>query len=77
MDHLEIFLSAAKGMLKNFLTDIFKFPMNLLLAIYLAFPRMLFKMGPEFLFNLGVELLKVHGCLTWPWMFNEATADSW
>ena len=63
MDILRLF-SAAKGMLKNFELDVLKLPVNLLLAKYLVFLRMLFDMGPTFLFGRGVELLTADGLLT-------------
>ena len=37
---------------------------NLLLALYLVYPRYLFNMGPAYMFSRGVEKLRIDGYLT-------------
>ena len=39
-------------------------PINLLLALYLVYPRYLFNMGPAYMFSRGVETLRIDGYLT-------------
>ena len=39
-------------------------PINLLLALYLVYPRYLFSMGPAYMFSRGVETLRIDGYLT-------------
>ena len=39
-------------------------PINLLLALYLVYPRYLFKMGPAYVFSSSVETLRINGYLT-------------
>ena len=37
--------------------------MNLLLALYLVFPRYLFNMGPGFMLSRSLEILRIDRCL--------------
>ena len=39
-------------------------PINLLLALYLVYPRCIFNMGPAYMFSRGVETLQIDGYLT-------------
>ena len=39
-------------------------PINLLLALYLVYPRYLFNMGPAYMFSRGVETLRIDEYLT-------------
>ena len=39
-------------------------PINLLLALYLVYPRYLFKIGLAYIFSRGVETLRINGYLT-------------
>ena len=46
-----------------FVQEILGMPISLLLALYLVYPRYLFKMGPAYMFSRGVETLRVDGYL--------------
>ena len=39
-------------------------PINILLALYLVYPRYLFNRGPAYMFSRGVETLRTDGYLT-------------
>ena len=47
-----------------FLQELLHMPINLLLALYLVYPRYLFNMGPARMFSRGVETLRIDGYLT-------------
>ena len=47
-----------------FVQELLHMPRNLLLALYLVYPRYLFNMGPAYLFSRGVETLRIDGYLT-------------
>ena len=38
-------------------------PINLLLALYLVYPRYQFNLGPAYMFNRGVGTLRIDGYL--------------
>ena len=44
-----------------FVQEIMSMPINLLLALYLVYPRYLFNMGPAYMFSRGVETLRIDG----------------
>ena len=44
--------------------ELLSMPINLLLALYLVYPRYLFNMGPAFMFSRGVETFQIDGYLT-------------
>ena len=44
--------------------ELLNMPINLLLALYLVYPRYLFNMGPAYMFSRGVETLRIDGYLT-------------
>ena len=50
--------------LKAFVQELLNMPINLLLALYLVYPRYLFNMGPAYMFTRGVETLQIDGYLT-------------
>ena len=47
-----------------FVQELLNMPINLLLALYLVYPRNLFNMGPAYMFSMGVEILRTDGYLT-------------
>ena len=47
-----------------FVQELLNMPINLLLALYLVYPRYLFNMGPAYLFSRGVGTLRIDGYLT-------------
>ena len=42
-----------------FVQELLSMPINLLLAIYLIYPNLLFNMGPAYMFGRGVETLRI------------------
>ena len=44
-----------------FVQEQLNMPINLLLALYLVYPRYLFNMGPAYMFSSGVETLRIDG----------------
>ena len=46
---------AGNTMIEAFVQDLLRMSINLLLALYLVYPRYLFNMGPAFMFSRGVE----------------------
>ena len=48
----------------QFVQELLNIPINLLLALYLVYPRYLFNMGPAYMFSRGVETLRIDGYLT-------------
>ena len=46
-----------------FVQEILSMPISMLLALYLAYPRYLFNMGPAYMFSRGVETLRIEGYL--------------
>ena len=46
-----------------FVQELLNMPINLLLALYLVYPRYLFNMGPAYMFSRGVETLQIDGYL--------------
>ena len=55
---------AGNTIFEAFVQDILSISINLLLALYLVYPRYLLKMGPAYMFSRGVETLRVDGYLT-------------
>ena len=47
-----------------FVQELLHMPINLLLTLYLVYPRYLFIMGPAYMFSRGVETLRIDGYLT-------------
>ena len=47
-----------------FVQELLHMPINLLLALYLVYPRYLFNMGPAYMFSRGVETLRIDRYLT-------------
>ena len=47
-----------------FVQELLNMPINLLLALYLVYPRYLFNMGPAYMFSRGVETLRIDWYLT-------------
>ena len=47
-----------------FVQELLNIPINLLLALYLVYPRYLFNMGPAYMFSRVVETLRIDGYLT-------------
>ena len=47
-----------------FVQELLSMPINLLLALYLVYPRYLFNMGPAYMFSRGVGKLRIDGYLT-------------
>ena len=47
-----------------FVQELLSMPINLLLALYLVYPNLLFNMGPAYMFSRGVETLRIDGYLT-------------
>ena len=47
-----------------FVQELLNMPINLLLALYLVYPRYLFNMGPAHIFSRGVETHRIDGYLT-------------
>ena len=47
-----------------FVQEMVNMPINLLLALYLVYPRYLFNMGSAYMFSRGVETLRIDGYLT-------------
>ena len=47
-----------------FVQEFLNMPINLLLALYLVYPRYLFNMGPAYMFSSVVETLRIDGYLT-------------
>ena len=46
-----------------FVQELLNTPINLLLALYMVYPRYLFNMGPAYMFSRGVESLRIDGYL--------------
>ena len=46
-----------------FMQELLNMPKNLLLALYLVYPRYLFNMNPAYMFSRGVETLRTDGHL--------------
>ena len=59
----EIFY-AGNTIFETFVQDLLSMSINLLLALYLVYPRYLFNMGPAFMFSRGRETLRIDGYLT-------------
>ena len=55
---------AENTIFEAFVQELLSMPINLLLALYLVYPRYLFNMGPAYMFSKGVETLRIDGYLT-------------
>ena len=55
---------AGNTIFEAFVQKLWSMSFNLLLALYLVYPRHLFNMGPEYMFSRGVETLRIDGYLT-------------
>ena len=47
-----------------YVQELLNMPINLLIVLYLVYPRYLFNMGPAYLFSRGVETLLIDRYLT-------------
>ena len=56
--------SAKETIFGAFIQEILNMPIRLLLALYLVYPRYLFKLGPAYMFSRGVDTLRIDGYLT-------------
>ena len=54
---------AANTVFEAFVQDFLSMSINLLLALYLKYPRYLFNMGPAYMVSRGVETLRIDGYL--------------
>ena len=57
-------LYAGDAIFDAFVQEWLNTPINLLLALYLVYPRYLFNMGPAYMFSRGVETLRIDDYLT-------------
>ena len=55
---------AGNTIFEVFVQEFLSMPINLLLALYLVYPRYVFTMGPAYMFNRGMETLRFDGYLT-------------
>ena len=55
---------AGNTIFEAFVQDLLSILINLLLALYLVYPRYLLNMGPAYMFSRGVKTLRVDGYLT-------------
>ena len=55
---------AGNAIFEAFVQEFLSMPINLLLTLYLVYPRYLFNMGPAYMFSRGVETLRIDGYLT-------------
>ena len=55
---------AKDAMFDVFVQELLNMPINLILALYLVYPRYLFNMVPAYMFSRGVETLRIDGYLT-------------
>ena len=55
---------AGNTIFEAFVQELLSMPINLLLALYLVYPRYLFNMGPAYMFSRGVGTLRIDGYLT-------------
>ena len=63
-DFLAGVYSAKETIFKAFIQEMLNMPISLLLALYLVYPRYLFNVGPAYMFNRGVDTLRIDGYLT-------------
>ena len=54
---------AKETIFESFVQELLNMPINLLLVLYLVYPRYLFNMGPAYMFSRGVETLRIDGYL--------------
>ena len=55
---------AGNTIFEAFVQELLSMPINLLLALYLVYPRNLFNTGRAYMFSRGVETLRIDGYLT-------------
>ena len=55
---------AGNTIFEAFVQELLSMPINLLLALYLVYPRYLFKMVPAYMFSMGVGTFRIDGYLT-------------
>ena len=55
---------AGNAIFEAFVQELLSMSINLLLALYLVYPRYLFNMCPAYMFSRGVETLRIDGYLT-------------
>ena len=67
MDRL---FSAGKTIFDQFIQVLLIMSINLLLALYLVFPRYLLSMGHSFMFSVVVETLRIDGRRTGIWRYS-------
>ena len=54
---------AGNTIFEAFVQDLLSMLINLLLALFLVYPRYLLNMGPAYMFSSGVETLRIDGYL--------------
>ena len=62
-EYMDKVFYAGKAIFEAFVQELLSMPINLLLALYLVYPRYLFKIGPAYIFSRGVETLRIDGYL--------------
>ena len=63
-EYMDKVFYAGNAIFEAFVLVLLSMPINILLALYLVYPRYLFKMGPAYMFSRGVEMLRIDGYLT-------------
>ena len=62
--YLSRLFCAGDTIFEAFVQELLNMSINLLLALYLVYPRYLFNMGPAYMFIRGVGTLRIDGFLT-------------
>ena len=62
--YLNMVFYAGDTIFEAFVQELLNMPINLLLALYLVYPRYPFNMGPAYMFSRGVGMLRIDGYLT-------------
>ena len=62
-EYLKEVFYAGNTIFEAFEQELLNMPINLLLALYLVYPRYLFNMGPAYMFSRGVGTLRIDGYL--------------
>ena len=63
-EYMDKVFYAGNAISEVFVQELLSMPINLLLTLYLVYPRYLFNMGPAYMFSRGVETLRNDGYLT-------------
>ena len=64
MKYMDKVFYAGNTIFEAFVRELLSMPNNLLLSLYLVYPRYLFNMGPAYIFSKDVETLRVDGYST-------------